>query len=123
MPRFIQLAEELRGELRFASPDQAGAEVKGVASARTACATDLVFAEDAAAFAEALASKAAGVIIAEKIAPPHDPGKPLLVLKHPRLAFARASRMLRDTRCQRSPGTPYLCRRLRRHRGRSETRG
>lgn len=96
MPRFIQLAEELRGELRFASPDQAGAEVKGVASARTACATDLVFAEDAAAFAEALASKAAGVIIAEKIAPPHDPGKPLLISKHPRLAFARAARMLRD---------------------------
>ena len=93
MARLIQLAELLNAELRF--PPHDGAEVTGVASAKTASAGDLVFAEDAGALSEALTSEAAGVIVAAETAPADDAGKPLLVVKQPRLAFALAARELR----------------------------
>jgi UDP-3-O-[3-hydroxymyristoyl] glucosamine N-acyltransferase len=98
MTRLIQLAEQLHVELRFASHDQAEAEVKRVASAKTASPADLVFAEDADALGEALASQALAVIVTVQGAPSDNPGKPLLVTKQPRLAFAHAARVLREAR-------------------------
>ena len=93
MTRLIQLAELLDAELRFSPQDEA--VVTGVASAKTASAGDLVFAEDAGTLSEALTSHAAAVIVSAKIAPADDAGKPLLVVKQPRLAFALAARELR----------------------------
>jgi UDP-3-O-[3-hydroxymyristoyl] glucosamine N-acyltransferase len=94
MTRLIQLAEFLDAELRV-PPAEPIPEITGVASAKTASPSDLVFAEDAAALSEALASQAAAVIVAAKIAPEDAAGKPLLVVKQPRLAFALAARELR----------------------------
>jgi UDP-3-O-[3-hydroxymyristoyl] glucosamine N-acyltransferase len=94
MTRLIQLAELLDAELRFPPQDDSG--ITGVASAKTASPADLVFAEDADTLKEALASQAAAVIVAGKIAPEQEAGKPLLVVKQPRLAFALAARELRD---------------------------
>jgi UDP-3-O-[3-hydroxymyristoyl] glucosamine N-acyltransferase len=97
MTRLIQLAELLDAELRFSSLSNAESEVKSVASAKTATPFDLVFAEDADALAGALASQAAAVIVAASIAPSEETGKPLLVSRQPRLAFARAARVLQAT--------------------------
>jgi UDP-3-O-[3-hydroxymyristoyl] glucosamine N-acyltransferase len=94
MARLIQLAELLEAELRV-PPGEPLPEITGVASAKNATPDDLVFAEDAAAFSDALASQAAAVIASSKIAPEENPGKPLLVVKQPKLAFARVARELR----------------------------
>jgi UDP-3-O-[3-hydroxymyristoyl] glucosamine N-acyltransferase len=94
MARLMQLAELLDAELRM-PPAEPMPEITGVASAKTASKSDLVFAEDANAFSDALASQAAAVIVAAKIAPEDAAGKPLLVVKQPRLAFALAARELR----------------------------
>jgi UDP-3-O-[3-hydroxymyristoyl] glucosamine N-acyltransferase len=94
MTRLIQLAELLEAELRM-PPAEPMPEITGVAGARTAANGDLVFAEDESALAEALASHAAAVIVAGKIAPERAITKPLLVVKQPRLAFALAARELR----------------------------
>lgn len=94
MTLLVQLAEMLHAELRF-PPQDSTAGITGVASAKTASDGDVVFAEDAQTLTEALASKAAAVIVGAKIAPTENPGKPLLVVKQPRLAFALAARELR----------------------------
>ena len=69
-------------------------QLRGVASARTATSHDLVFAEDDETLAEALTS-AAGAVIAGKAAAGRGTTKPLLLVEHPRLAFARAEQILR----------------------------
>lgn len=69
-------------------------EVKGVASISAAGETDVVFVEDENNLAAALKSAASAVIagdFAEKTQPP----KTLLIVAHPKLAFARAARLLR----------------------------
>lgn len=68
-------------------------EVSGIASIQSAKKGDLVFVEDARNFAAALASPAAAVIAGE-FADSQQSSKPLLITNEPKLAFARAARVL-----------------------------
>ena len=69
-------------------------QVSGVASIASASPSDLVFVEDEKYLARALQSGAGAVIAGEFEAGAS--GKPLLICRHPRLAFARAARFLQD---------------------------
>jgi UDP-3-O-[3-hydroxymyristoyl] glucosamine N-acyltransferase len=80
-----------------------GVEVSGVASISQATSVDLVFVENEKSLRAALESRAAAVIAGE-FARGNTGSKPLLISRHPRLAFARAARLL----CPapgRQPGT------------------
>ena len=84
-------------------------KVSGIASITQATSVDLVFVEDEGGLPAALASRAAAVIAGEfaradgsKQGPPAS--KPLLIVKNPRLAFARAARLLCPAP-DRPPGT------------------
>jgi len=68
-------------------------EVGNVASITSARAGDLVFAEDEATLAQALGSGATAVIAGDFAGKSKAP-KPLLVARVPKLAFARAARLL-----------------------------
>src|SRR5437764_1926208 len=70
------------------------AEIGGVASIGSASGRDLVFVEDEKYVSRALQSGAGAIIAGEFAA--HATGKPLLICSHPKLAFARAARFLRD---------------------------
>jgi UDP-3-O-[3-hydroxymyristoyl] glucosamine N-acyltransferase len=83
------IAQALGVEVRGVDP-----EILGVASARTATPETLVFAEDAQSLSTALASQAGAMIVSEKLASSGQ-DKPLLIARQPRLAFARAARLLR----------------------------
>lgn len=90
--RLIQLAELLSAGVHSGSPE---VEISGVASIGSAGESDLVFAEDAAILRDALGSAAGAVIVSEKMnAAAGDSGKSLLVAANPKLAFARAARLL-----------------------------
>lgn len=67
-------------------------QVAGVASIASASAEDLVFVAEEKNVAQALQSGAGGVIAGEFAA--EASGKPLLISQHPKLAFARAARLL-----------------------------
>ncbi len=84
-----QIAKALGAELRNASGDET---ITGVSGLRLARPDTLVFAEDAASFAEAIATPAGAIVVVPALA--HSAPKPLLVIAHPRLAFARAARLL-----------------------------
>jgi UDP-3-O-[3-hydroxymyristoyl] glucosamine N-acyltransferase len=71
-----------------------GVEVGGVASLAAASQHDLVFVGDEKHLALAMRSGAAAVIAGEFAA--GATGKPLLIVHHPKLAFARAARFLQD---------------------------
>ena len=71
-----------------------GVEVGGVASLGSASQHDLVFVGDEKYLALAMQSGAAAVIAGEFAA--GATGKPLLIVHHPKLAFARAARFLQD---------------------------
>jgi len=68
-------------------------EITGVSSLESASQNDLVFVDDEKHFAAALKSRA-GAIIAGEFAASKNSGRPLLISDHPKLAFARAARML-----------------------------
>jgi UDP-3-O-[3-hydroxymyristoyl] glucosamine N-acyltransferase len=70
-------------------------EVAAVASIESASPDDLVFVEDEKHLAEALQSRA-GAVIAGEFAASLTGDRPLLVSDHPKLAFARAARVLRE---------------------------
>ena len=70
-----------------------GVDVENVASIASARAGDLVFAEDEAALAKAMECGATAVIAGEFVATGRTP-KPLLIAPSPKLAFARAARLL-----------------------------
>ena len=70
-----------------------GVDVESVASIGSARPGDLVFAEEEPALAKALDSGATAVIAGEFAATGKRP-KPLLVAHSPKLAFARAARLL-----------------------------
>ena len=74
-------------------------EVSGIASPNSATSRDLVFAEDTEILATALQSKAAAVITGE-FAEANKARKPLLIAKQPRIAFARAARIIMPPRRQ-----------------------
>ena len=73
-------------------------EVSGIASIALATSADLVFVEDEKSLLPALESPAAAVIVGEFPKERSSKGKagskPLLIAKNPRLAFARAARLL-----------------------------
>jgi UDP-3-O-[3-hydroxymyristoyl] glucosamine N-acyltransferase len=68
-------------------------EVSGIASLRSATPQDLVFVEDEKNLQAAFNSSAAAIIAGE-FAATKSPSKPLLIAKHPKLAFARAARLI-----------------------------
>jgi len=70
-------------------------EVRGVASIESAGQEDLVFVDDEKHLAAALQSRA-GAVIAGEFAASALCDKPLLLSDHPKLAFARAARLLRE---------------------------
>ena len=70
-------------------------EVSGVASLEAASSQDLVFVEDEKLLSSALQSKACAVI-APEFASSAATARPLLISDHPKLAFARAARLLRQ---------------------------
>jgi UDP-3-O-[3-hydroxymyristoyl] glucosamine N-acyltransferase len=71
------------------------AEVSAVASMELATQQDLVFVDDDKHLPGALQSRA-GAIIAGEFAASATSARPLLISDHPKLAFARAARLLRD---------------------------
>jgi UDP-3-O-[3-hydroxymyristoyl] glucosamine N-acyltransferase len=82
-----------------------GAEVLGrgditivcVAEAAQATPDSLVFAEDEPALSDAMCSDAGAVLLTEELAERAGAVKSLLVMRQPRLGFARAARLLRST--------------------------
>ena len=84
-----EIAEAVGGRVR----GDAGVQLSGVAAFETAGAGDLVFVERENFLAQALASKA-GAIIAGEFAADAKASKPLLIVRHPKLAFARAAKLL-----------------------------
>ncbi len=67
--------------------------VSGIASLQSASPQDLVFVEDEKHLRAAFTSSAAAVLAGDFAAGKNSP-KPLLIAKHPKLAFARAARLL-----------------------------
>lgn len=99
------LAESLPAQL----VGDGAVEVSGIASISQAAPKDLVFVEDEKLLRSALESQASAVIAGEFARTPagksdaKTPAKPLLIVNHPRLAFARAARILRPLP-ERQPG-------------------
>jgi UDP-3-O-[3-hydroxymyristoyl] glucosamine N-acyltransferase len=94
--RLLQMAELVGARLQ----GDGSVLVGGVASIASATAEDLVFVEDEKYLARALQSGAVAVIAGEFAAGAS--GKPLLICRHPKLAFARAAQMLRSDRSFRT---------------------
>jgi UDP-3-O-[3-hydroxymyristoyl] glucosamine N-acyltransferase len=93
MKRSLQdIASEIKARLR----GNHDAEIDGVSSLQSASLNHLVFVEDEKHFAAAVKS-GAGAIIAGEFAATLACDKPLLISDHPKLAFARAAQLLRDT--------------------------
>jgi UDP-3-O-[3-hydroxymyristoyl] glucosamine N-acyltransferase len=87
-----ELAEQLGAQLDGAQVDHVITRVSSIAGAGPGC---LVFAEEETSFAAALASGASAVLIGQQMATA-GANKPVLRIPQPRLAFARAARLLRD---------------------------
>ncbi|MFZ0317539.1 MAG: UDP-3-O-(3-hydroxymyristoyl)glucosamine N-acyltransferase [Candidatus Sulfotelmatobacter sp.] len=94
--KLLQMAELVGARLQGDGNIQVGA----VASIESATAGDLVFVEDEKYLARALQCGAAAVIAGEFAA--GAAGKPLLICRYPKLAFARAQQMLRPDRSFRA---------------------
>lgn len=94
MMNLVELAGRLGAEFRPATA-AAGTEIRGVASPHRADSSRLVFAVDQASLDAALRSPAAAVLIPPVLASGSGGcPKPLLVVQDPKLAFARAARLL-----------------------------
>jgi UDP-3-O-[3-hydroxymyristoyl] glucosamine N-acyltransferase len=95
--RLSELATQLGAELRDSDSDSSVIDICGVAAPSLADAACIVFAESEAALHDAIASGAAAVLVSPQIASNYmsKAGKPLLVVAQPKLAFARAARLLR----------------------------
>lgn len=86
-----EIAEAIGARLR----GDGSIEVSGVASIASASAKDLVFVEEEKHFSLAVRSSAGALIAGEFAASSN--GKPLLISRHPKLAFARAARFLQGS--------------------------
>ena len=84
---------EIAGILGVRLQGDGAVEVQALASIESASPTDLVFVEDEKHFGIAMKSQA-GAVIAGEFAATTTSGKPLLITDHPKLAFARAARLL-----------------------------
>ena len=96
-----QIADAIGAKLIAAgSIEVSGIEVSGVSSSESATPDDLVFVDDDKHLTAALQSRA-GAIIAGEFAVASAPSvaydRPLLISDHPKLAFARAARFLRES--------------------------
>jgi UDP-3-O-[3-hydroxymyristoyl] glucosamine N-acyltransferase len=96
-----QIADAIGAKLIAAgSIEVSGIEVSGVSSSESATPDDLVFVDDDEHLTAALQSRA-GAIIAGEFAVASAPSvaydRPLLISDHPKLAFARAARFLRES--------------------------
>ena len=87
------LVEEIANSIQARLLGKGTAEISGVASLESAGATHLVFVENTARLEQAIASSA-GAIIAAEFAANAKATKPILIVADPRLAFARAARLL-----------------------------
>lgn len=79
--------------------DASAIEIKGVGAASNAIERQLVFAESEAALAAAQASRAGAIVSSDKLASDGS-SKPMLLVRHPKLAFARAAVLLSPVRLQ-----------------------
>jgi len=93
------LVEEIANSIQARLLGKGTAEISGVASLESAGATHLVFVENTARLEQAIASSA-GAIIAAEFAANAKATKPILIVADPRLAFARAARLLHHRRRQ-----------------------
>jgi UDP-3-O-[3-hydroxymyristoyl] glucosamine N-acyltransferase len=89
-----QLAERLGAEIDGAQMDHVITGVSSIAGAGPGC---LVFAEEEASFAAAMASSAGAILVGQQVTAT-GASKPLLRAAQPRLAFARAAVLLRGPR-------------------------
>ena len=87
--------QELSAQLGCKLVGAGSSTATGVSSLNSATSESLVFVEDRKQLEAALASPALAVISGD-FASSVDSGKPLLISSQPRLAFARAARILRD---------------------------
>ncbi len=94
--RLNELAEQLGAALILpaGSRDPSGIEIGAVGAPSLAGEYELVFAESAAALAAACASRAGAVVTTRELAG-DVASKPLLIVAHPKLAFARAAEWLK----------------------------
>ncbi len=95
MHTLTELAAALGLEIAYGSASSADLAIAGVCSIAAATPEELVFAEDLAALREAIGSKAAAVITSKTLALEALAAKPMLIAPQPKLAFARAARLLR----------------------------
>ena len=89
-----ELIEALGGKLVAGDPKRPG---NGVNSVELAGCAELIFAEDAASAAKALASKAGVVVLKAGCGPDFPQGKCVVEAEQPRLWFARAAKLLRPS--------------------------
>jgi UDP-3-O-[3-hydroxymyristoyl] glucosamine N-acyltransferase len=96
-----QIADAIGAKLIAAgSIEVSGIEVSGVSSSESATPDDLVFVDDDEHLTAALQSRAGAIIAGEfavASAPSVADDRPLLISDHPKLAFARAARFLRES--------------------------
>lgn len=94
--RLPELAAQLGAELLLPSGigDVSAIEIGAVAAPSDAVESQLVFAESAVALAAACASRAGAVVTARNVAGSAT-AKPMLLVSHPKLAFARAAELLK----------------------------
>jgi UDP-3-O-[3-hydroxymyristoyl] glucosamine N-acyltransferase len=94
--RLPELAAQLGAELLVPSGigDLSAIEIGAVAAPSDAVESQLVFAESEAALAAAYASRAGAVVTSRNVAG-NATAKPMLLVSHPKLAFARAAELLK----------------------------
>ncbi|HEY2859920.1 MAG TPA: UDP-3-O-(3-hydroxymyristoyl)glucosamine N-acyltransferase [Terracidiphilus sp.] len=90
--KLSELIERLGGTLAQGSLDH---RLRGVNSPASATSADIVFAEDAASAAEALASKAGAVVLRAGVVGSYPAKKCVVESSQPRLWFARSAKLMR----------------------------
>jgi UDP-3-O-[3-hydroxymyristoyl] glucosamine N-acyltransferase len=101
--RLNELAATLGAELVLPAGSSGTApaiEIDAVAAPSDAVEGQLVFAESEAALADAQASRAGAIVTSRKVAG-DSIAKPVLLVSHPKLAFARAAELLRAEKPQK----------------------
>ncbi|HTC95212.1 MAG TPA: UDP-3-O-(3-hydroxymyristoyl)glucosamine N-acyltransferase [Terriglobales bacterium] len=93
------LVEEIANAIQARLLGKGTTEISGLASLESAGPSHMVFVEDAARLEQALGAPA-GAIIAAEFAADAKTSKPILIVADPRLAFARAARLLHHPRRQ-----------------------
>jgi UDP-3-O-[3-hydroxymyristoyl] glucosamine N-acyltransferase len=91
--------EEIAGALGARLVGEKEIAITGVASIEAASRQDLIFVEDEKHLVAALRSRA-GAVIAGAFAASVSGDRPILIVDHPKLAFARVARLLQDG-CER----------------------